>query len=243
MRHAESPPRFAHLTHHLDGILLHRWWGLPILAGLMWAMFQATFTLGALPTAWIGAGVQAVSDGVAAVIPPGPFHDLMIDGVLAGVGGTLVFLPNIMILFLFMALWSETGYLARVAFLLDRLMRAFGLHGKAMIPLIMGFGCNATAVMATRTIETPRSRLIAILAAPYVSCSARLPVFILFAGAFFDHWAGTVVFALYGLSMLVSLGAAVMTRLLITPGLMLKVEEVTWAKAPPPVALALKYSE
>jgi ferrous iron transport protein B len=173
-------------------------------------MFQATFTFGAIPAAWIGAAAQWLTDRLDHLLPSGPFHDLMINGVMAGVSGTIVFLPNIVILFLFIALFNETGYLARVAFMLDRLMRTFGLHGKALVPLIMGFGCNAAAVMATRTIETPRSRLIAILAAPYVSCSARLPIFILFAGAFFDRWAGTVVFALYVLSILVSLGTAVL---------------------------------
>ena len=213
-----QPPRFARLTHRLDALLLHRWLGLPILAGLMWAMFQATFTFGAIPTVWIGNGVQLVTNVVDAAIPPSMLHDLAVNGVMAGIGGTIVFLPNIMILFFFMAVLSETGYLARAAFLLDRSMRAFGLHGKALIPLIMGFGCNATAVMATRTIESPRARLIAILAAPFVSCSARLPVFILFAGAFFAQWAGTVVFALYGLSMLVSLGAAVLFDRVLVAG-------------------------
>ncbi|CAK0768376.1 Ferrous iron transport protein B [Azospirillaceae bacterium] len=210
--------RFTHLTHFLDDLLLHRFFGLPILAVLMWVMFQSTFTFGAIPTNWINNIVQAATKGVDSIIPPSLIHDLVVNGVMAGIGGTIVFLPNFVILFLFMAVLSETGYLARVAFLLDRLMHTFGLHGKAMIPLIMGFGCNATAVMATRTIENPRSRLIAILAAPYVSCSARLPVFILFAGAFFDQWAGAVVFALYTLSMLVSLGAAVLFDRVLVAG-------------------------
>lgn len=204
-------------TRRLDALLLHRWFGLPMLGILMWLMFQVTFTIGAIPTAWINAGVTAATNWADRTIPPGMTHDLIVNGVMAGVGGTIVFLPNIMILFFFVALFSETGYLTRAAFLLDRVMRAFGLHGKAMIPLIMGFGCNATAVMATRTIETPRSRRIAILAAPYVSCSARLPVFVLFGGAFFDRWAGSVVFALYALSILVALGTAVaLDRVLVT---------------------------
>ena len=200
----------SRLTRRLDTILLHRFFGLPILAALMWVMFQATFTLGALPTTWIDNGMKFLTAHVDQMIPPSLIHDLVVNGVMAGVGGTIVFLPNIVILFFFMALFSETGYLARSAFLLDRLMSTFGLHGKAMIPLIMGCGCNATAVMATRTIESQRSRLIAILAAPYVSCSARLPVFILFAGAFFGDWAGTVVFALYATSVAVALGSAVL---------------------------------
>ena len=211
VRHEHSAPSAtSKFIRRIDDVLLHRHLGLPIFGILLWTMFQSTFTFGAIPAAWIGAGAQWVTDQLDALVPAGAAHDLLINGVMAGVSGTIVFLPNIVILFLFMALFNETGYLARVAFLLDRLMRAFGLHGKALIPLIMGFGCNAAAVMATRTIETPRARLIAILVAPYVSCSARLPIFILFAGAFFDAWAGTVVFALYVLSVLVSLGAAVL---------------------------------
>ena len=205
-----TPSPTIEFIRRIDDLLLHRHLGLPIFGVLLWTMFQSTFTFGAIPAAWIGMAAQWATDRLDAFIPPGNAHDLLINGVMAGVSGTIVFLPNIVILFLFMALFNETGYLARVAFLLDRLMRSFGLHGKALIPLIMGFGCNAAAVMATRTIETPRARLISILVAPYVSCSARLPIFILFAGAFFDTWAGTVVFALYALSVLVSLAAAVL---------------------------------
>ena len=211
VRHERTmPTALSKFLRGIDDLLLHRHLGLPIFGILLWTMFQSTFTFGAIPAGWIGAGAQWVTDRLDALVPAGAAHDLLINGVMAGVSGTIVFLPNIVILFFFMALFNETGYLARVAFLLDRLMRAFGLHGKALIPLIMGFGCNAAAVMATRTIETPRARLIAILVAPYVSCSARLPIFILFAGAFFESWAGTVVFALYALSVLVSLGAAVL---------------------------------
>ncbi|MEI6986400.1 MAG: ferrous iron transport protein B [Rhodospirillaceae bacterium] len=211
IRHESSTPSTSSKwLNVIDDLLLHRHLGLPIFCILLWTMFQSTFTFGAIPASAIGAAAQWATNHLDSLIPPGQFHDLMINGVMAGVSGTIVFLPNIVILFLFMALFNETGYLARVAFLLDRLMRAFGLHGKALIPLIMGFGCNAAAVMATRSIEAPRARLIAILVAPYVSCSARLPIFILFAGAFFDDWAGSVVFALYILSVLVSLGAAVL---------------------------------
>ena len=210
-RREETAPSTAHQwLRSIDNLLLHRYLGLPMFGLLMWTMFQSTFTFGAMPANAIGNLAQWVTDQMDAVIPAGQFHDLIINGMMAGVSGTIVFLPNIVILFFFIALFNETGYLARVSILLDRLMRAFGLHGKALIPLIMGFGCNAAAVMATRTIETRRSRLIAILAAPYVSCSARLPIFILFGGAFFHDWAGTVVFALYMLSIAVSLGAAVL---------------------------------
>ena len=133
-----APTARSGLTRQLDNVLLHRVLGLPILAVLMWLMFQATFTLGAVPMAWIDSGMQLLTGWVDQLIPPSMLHDLIVDGVMAGVGGTIVFLPNIVILFFFMSLLSETGYLARAAFLLDRLMNSFGLHGKALIPLIMG---------------------------------------------------------------------------------------------------------
>ncbi|MBL6935524.1 MAG: ferrous iron transport protein B [Alphaproteobacteria bacterium] len=204
-----NPAPTQDLTHKIDDVMLHQYMGMPVFLGLMWLMFEATFTLGQYPMDWIDAGVAWVSGQVSGVLSPGMFRDVMVDGIIAGVGGTIVFLPNIVILFFFMALFSETGYLARSAFLLDRVMHKFGLHGKAFIPLVMGFGCNVPAVMACRTIESPRARLVAILINPFMSCTARLPVFILFAGAFFSHMAGTVVFAMYMLSIIVAMGVAV----------------------------------
>ena len=197
------------LTQRLDRIVLNRWLGLPVFLAALWVMFEATFSLGKYPTDWIDAGVKAAGALLNPLLPPGMLHDVVIDGVIAGIGGTLVFLPNIVILFFFLALFSETGYLARTAFLVDRLMHPFGLHGKAFIPLVMGFDCNVPAIMAARTIESPHSRLIAILVTPFMACSARLPVFILFAGAFFAEWAGTVVFAMYVTSILAAMAAAV----------------------------------
>ena len=204
----ESGKRLG-LTRKLDSILLHPTMGLPLLLCLMWLMFETTFTVGAFPMGWIEAGIGGFSGIVSSVLPDGMLKELIVDGIIAGVGGTIIFLPNIVILFLFLAFFSESGYLARTAFLLDRMMHMFGLHGKAFIPLVMGFGCNVPAIMATRTIESERSRLIAILINPFVACSARLPVFVLFAGAFFAQWAGTVVFLMYMLSISVALGAAV----------------------------------
>jgi len=204
-----DPARRLGLTRRLDSIFLHRILGLPILLLLMWLMFETTFAVGAYPMGWIQAGVGWFSDALGGIMPDGMVKALVIDGVIAGVGGTIIFLPNIVMLFLFLAFFSETGYLARTAFLLDRVMHMFGLHGKAFIPLVMGFGCNVPAIMATRTIESDRARLIAILVNPFIACSARLPVFVLFAGAFFAQWAGTVVFLMYLLSISVALGAAV----------------------------------
>ncbi len=213
-----DPARRLDFTRRLDRVLLHRGLGLPMFLGLMWVMFEATFTLGQIPMDWIDAGVRMLSDGLDSILPAGLARDLLIDGVVAGVGGTIIFLPNIVILFLFMAFFSESGYLSRSAFLIDRLMHAFGLHGKAFIPLVMGFGCNVPAIMASRTIESPRARLVAILVNPFMSCTARLPVFILFGGAFFAEMAGTMVFAMYMLSIVVAMLAAVVLSKLVVRG-------------------------
>jgi len=196
-------------TRFLDSIVLHRFLGIPLFFFIMWVMFEATFTIGAYPMDWIDAGVGALSDYLDGVLPESMTKDLIINGIIAGVGGTIIFVPNIAMLFLFIALLTETGYLARSAFLVDRVMHKFGLHGKAVIPMVMGFGCNVPAVMATRTIENEKDRLVAILVNPYMSCSARLPVFVLFTGAFFPENAGTAMFAVYTFSVVVTLLTAV----------------------------------
>ncbi|MBF0369533.1 MAG: ferrous iron transport protein B [Magnetococcales bacterium] len=206
------------MTRKLDTLLLHKVMGIPIFIAFLWLMFQTTFSIGEYPMDWIDAGVSIVSDALDDIIPPGMVHDLVIDGIIAGVGGTIIFLPNIVILFFFMAIFSETGYLTRAAFLMDRVMHTFGLHGKALIPLVMGFGCNVPAVMATRTIESDRSRLIAILVNPFMLCAARLPVFILFAGAFFAENAGTVVFGMYMLSIIMAMAASVFLNKILPQG-------------------------
>ncbi|MBF0179714.1 MAG: ferrous iron transport protein B [Magnetococcales bacterium] len=206
------------LTRRVDALLLHRFAGLPIFVGLLWVMFESTFTLGKYPTGWIETLVGWIKEWVGAAIPDGMVHDLAVNGVLAGVGGTIIFLPNIVILFFFMAMFSETGYLTRAAFLMDRLMHAFGLHGKAMIPMVIGFGCNVPAVMATRTIESHRARLITILVNPFMLCAARLPVFILFAGAFFSEMAGTMVFLMYMISIAMAMVASVLLNKMLPVG-------------------------
>ncbi len=216
--HTIDPAQRMSLTKKLDSFLLHRTLGLPVFLFLMWLMFEGTFTLGTYPMDLIDAGVGAFGEWASGVLPAGMVHDLMVDGIIAGVGGTIIFLPNIVILFLFLAVLSESGYLTRSAFLLDRVMHSFGLHGKAFIPLVMGFGCNVPAVMATRTIESDRGRLIAVLVSPFMACTARLPVFILFGGAFFAEWAGTVVFSMYVLSIVVAFGAAVFLGRFIVRG-------------------------
>lgn len=199
-------------TAKLDQLLLHRIWGYPIFLALIFVMFQSTFFLGAYPEEWIGKGVELLSQWIYRIMPPGPLQDLLTDGVIRGVGGVLVFLPYILILYLFISLLEDTGYMSRAAFLMDKLMHKMGLHGKSFIPLIMGFGCNVPAVMATRTIESHQSRLITMLITPFMSCSARLPVYILLAGAFFPHHSGIVLFALYLFGIAIAVGSALLFR-------------------------------
>lgn len=218
VQEAEDPQTRYDLTRKLDAFFLHRVLGIPVFFCLLWIMFQATFTLGEGPMNLIDAGVGQISHYLESVLSAGMLHDLVIDGVVAGVGGTIIFLPNIVILFFFMAIFSETGYLTRAAFLMDRAMHTFGLHGKALIPLVMGFGCNVPAIMATRTIESDRSRLITILINPFMLCAARLPVFILFSGAFFSEMAGTMVFIMYMLSIVISMAASVFLNRMIPQG-------------------------
>ena len=205
-------------TRVIDAFLLHKWFGMPIFLFIMWVMFESTFTLGAYPVDWIDAGVGLISDGLNNIMPDNMFKDLLINGVLAGVGGTIIFLPNIVILFFFIAVFNDTGYMVRGAVLVDRIMHKFGLHGKAFIPMLTGFGCNVPAIMATRTIEHRRDRLVAILVNPFISCSARLPVFILFTGAFFGENAGTALFGIYMVSIAVALGAALFLSKTIVKG-------------------------
>ena len=161
------------VTKIIDAFVTHKLWGFPIFFFLMWLMFYCTFNLGAYPQEWIEQLVGLIGQGVDAWMPDGALKDLLVDGVIGGVGSVIVFLPNIMILYLFIAFMEDSGYLARAAFIMDRIMHRIGLHGKSFIPLIMGFGCNVPAIMATRTIESRSSRLITVLLVPFMSCSAR----------------------------------------------------------------------
>jgi ferrous iron transport protein B len=196
------------LSRRLDGILTHRWLGLPIFALFMWLLFNLTFTLGAAPKAGLAWLVARVGDALSIALPAGWPRALLVDGILAGVGAVIVYLPNILLLFLGIAVLEATGYMARAAFLMDRLMHLLGLHGQSFIPMLMGFGCSVPAVMATRSLHNPRDRILTALLIPHMSCSARLPVYILFAGAFFPHHAGTVVALIYlfGIVVAVALG-------------------------------------
>ncbi len=206
--------RAARLTARLDRVLAAGWVGYPLFVAVMGFIFWATFTVGQYPMDWIDQGVAALSDQLRESLPVGMLQDMLVDGVLGGVGSVIVFLPNILILYLLISFLEDSGYLARAALLADPLLNRTGLHGKSFIPLLMGFGCNVPAVMATRTIENHKSRMLTLFVVPLMSCSARLPVYIVFAGAFFTAYAGWVMLALYALGILTALiVAAVMNRI------------------------------
>lgn len=192
-------------THVIDRVLSNRWLGFPIFFALLFLMFHVTFVLGQYPMDWIDAGVAWLGDLIGTTLPEGPVHDMLIDGVIGGVGSVIVFLPQILILYFFISLMEDSGYMARAAFIMDRLMHKMGLHGKSFIPLIMGFGCNVPAVMATRTIESRRSRLITMMILPFMSCSARLPIYIMITGTFFAlQYRSLVMISLYAIGILMS---------------------------------------
>ncbi len=193
------------MSDRIDDIVTNRFLGFPIFFLAMYALFYLTFKLGEYPVAVIEHGVELLRSFLSAHLPDGLLKDLLVDGVVSGVGGVLVFLPNILLLFLGISLFEDTGYLARAAFIMDRVMHFLGLHGKSFIPLLMGFGCNVPAIMATRTLETQRDRILTILINPLMSCSARLPVYVLFAGAFFPGHESQVIFGIYALGIVLAM--------------------------------------
>ena len=200
------------VSQRIDSILTGKFTGFPLFLLALWIMFQTTFKLGAYPADWIDMGISWLGNALGNLIEPGPLHALLIDGVIGGVGGVLVFLPNIVILFFFISLMEDTGYMSRVAFIMDKLMHLIGLHGKSFIPLIMGFGCNVPAIMATRTLENRSDRLLTMLILPFMSCSARLPVYILIAGAIFPAQAGNIIFLIYLTGILLSILTAILLK-------------------------------
>lgn len=193
------------VTHVLDAIITNKYIGFPLFFLFLYIMFEVTFTLGQYPMDWIDAGVAVISDFMSTILPEGPLKDMIIDGAIAGVGAVIVFLPQILILYFFISFMEDSGYMARAAFIMDKIMHKMGLHGKSFIPLIMGFGCNVPAVMATRTIENRRSRLITILVLPLISCSARLPIYIMIIGTFFAvKYQSLVMISLYAIGIFMS---------------------------------------
>ena len=205
-------------TKMLDSIVTNRIVGYPIFFFFLWLMFETTFVLGQYPMDWINAGIGALSDFVKNVMSTGPLRDLITDGILGGVGAVIVFLPQILILYFFISLMEESGYMARAAFIMDKIMHKMGLHGKSFIPLIMGFGCNVPAIMATRTIESRKSRLITMLVLPLMSCSARLPIYLIITGIFFAHYQGLVILLLYVVGILLSVAMARLFSVVLVKG-------------------------
>ncbi len=192
-------------THIIDHVLSHKYFGFPIFFLLLYIMFQTTFSIGQYPMDWIEEAVAWLGDWVGETLPEGPLRSLIVDGAIAGVGSVIVFLPQILILYFFISMMEDSGYMARAAFIMDKLMHKMGLHGKSFIPLIMGFGCNVPAVMATRTIESRRSRLITMMILPFMSCSARLPIYIMIVGTFFAaQYRSWVMLSLYAIGILMS---------------------------------------
>ena len=195
-------------TEMIDTFITHRLWGFPIFLLFMWLTFKATFTIGAYPMDWIEGFVGLISSTVAGTMVAGPLKDLIIDGIIGGVGGVFVFMPNILILFFFISFMEDTGYMARAVFIMDKLMHKIGLHGRSFIPLIMGFGCSVPAIMATRTIDSRKNRLVTMLIIPFMSCGAKIPVYVLLISAFFPDHKSSMMMLIYSIGVLIAILAA-----------------------------------
>ncbi|MCQ2606897.1 MAG: ferrous iron transport protein B [Bacteroidales bacterium] len=200
------------VSRKIDRMVANKWFGFPLFIFIMWLMFFVTFQLGSYPQEWIDMGFTALTDVLNSIMSNSAWRSLLVDGILAGVGAVCSFVPNILLLYFFISLMEDSGYMSRAAFIMDSLMHKMGLHGKSFIPMLMGFGCNAPAIMATRTIESRSSRLITMLIVPFMSCSARLPIYVLFAGTFFPNHAATVMILLYLLGILVAAFTAKILR-------------------------------
>ena len=209
--HAERPPKHT-LTDKIDAIVTNKWLAFPIFIAILYLIFSATFTLGEYPMNWIDALVGWIGNLFASIMRDGWLKDLVVDGIIAGVGSVLVFLPNILILYFFISIMEDTGYMARTAFIVDKLMHHLGLHGKSFIPMVMGFGCNVPAIMATRTIESRKSRIITIALIPFMSCAGRLPIFVLLAGAFFPAHAALALLCVYCLGVVLAILSALVLK-------------------------------
>ena len=212
VRHIE-PVGDKSWTEKIDSVVTNKWAAFPIFIVILYLIFQATFSLGNYPMNWIDFLVGKFGEFVSSFMKEGWLKDLVVDGIIAGVGSVLVFLPNILILYFFLSIMEDTGYMARAAFIMDRLMHRIGLHGKSFIPMVMGFGCNVPAIMATRAIESRKSRLITIAIIPFMSCAGRLPIFVLLAGAFFPRSSALALLGIYFLGILFAiLSAAILSK-------------------------------
>ena len=207
LTHAQNDTGHS-VADRVDKILTNRWIGLPLLILLLYVVFECTFILGAYPQEWIGMGIEALADWVRGWLPDLWWSSLLIDGVLMGIGAVLAFLPNIIIMFFFLSLMEDSGYMARAAYAMDKIMHHFGLHGSSFIPMLMGFGCNVPAIMAAKDIANKKDRALTMMMVPFMSCSARLPVYMLFIGAFFAEQKAIVMLSLYILGVLLSIAFA-----------------------------------
>lgn len=203
-------------TRIVDSIVTHKIWGFPIFFVFLYLMFECTFVFGEYPKGWIEWLVEQIASLAETFMPAGPLKDLIVDGYIGGVGGVIVFLPNILFLYIFISFMEDSGYMARAAFIMDKIMHKMGLHGKSFIPLIMGFGCNVPAIMASRIIESRKSRLVTILINPLISCSARLPIYLVMIGAFFPSKASLVLLSIYVTGILLAvLMARIFSRFIV----------------------------
>ncbi len=225
----EGKEEQRNLSLIIDKLLTNKFLGFPIFILFMWLMFQTTFSLGNYPMDGIEWLVRKLNEYLSGIIPNGILKDLLLDGVIGGVGGVIVFLPNILILFFFISFMEDSGYMARASFIMDRIMHKMGLHGKSFIPMLMGFGCSVPAIMATRTLENRKDRILTMLAIPFMSCSARLPVYVLLISAFFTKNQGLVLISIY----LIGIIMAVVTTLLVKK-LILKGEDAPFVMELPP---------
>ncbi len=212
LTHAKDDKHQTRLER-IDKVLTNPWLGFPIMMAILYFVFWCTFTLGAYPQEWIEEGIGLMSEWLRGLMDPSWWSSLLIDGVLAGVGAVLAFLPNIIILFFFISLMEDSGYMAREAYIMDTIMHRVGLHGRSFVPMLMGFGCNVPAIMAARDIQNPKDRVLTMLMVPFMSCSARLPVYMLFVSAFFARHKALVMISLYAIGICLSvLFALVMKR-------------------------------
>lgn len=206
--HQDTTPRKT-ITDKIDAVVTNKWMAFPIFIAVLYLIFQTTFAVGDYPMQWIDWFVGKFGEFVAMFMADGWLKDLVVDGIISGVGSVLVFLPNILILYFFISLMEDSGYMSRAAFIVDKLMHKIGLHGKSFIPMVMGFGCNVPAIMATRAIESRKSRMITIAIIPFMSCAGRLPIFVLLAGAFFPHNAALVLLGIYLLGIVLAILSAI----------------------------------
>lgn len=200
------------VTENIDKVLMNRFIGLPIFLLVMWGVFKLTFTLGEAPVAWVEAAFGFLGELGTRLIPEGFFQSLVVDGIIGGIGGVFSFVPLIIILFFLLSILEDTGYMARVAFITDKFLHLFGLHGQSFLPMILGFGCSVPAIMATRTLRSTRDRIVTSMVIPFMSCGAKLPVYVLLAGAFFPGNPSAAVMSIYGVGVLLAFLSALLFK-------------------------------